>query len=92
MPWVFRCILVVGLRLGCLNHALLTARAISATGLPLAGWIGNHLDEGFAEPEANLATLRARLGSPPLAVLPYSHSLRSALPALGQAADRLLGA
>jgi dethiobiotin synthetase len=85
-------ILVVGLRLGCLNHALLTARSISAAGLPLAGWIGNRLDEGFEEPEANLDTLRGRLGSEPLAVLPYSHSMRSALPALGQAAERLLGA
>ncbi len=85
-------ILVVGLQLGCLNHALLTARAVAATGLPLAGWIGNRLDEDFAEPDANLATLRARLGSAPLAVLPYSHSMRSALPALGEAAERLLSA
>ena len=83
-------VLVVGLRLGCLNHALLTARSISAAGLPLAGWIGNRLDEDFAELDANLATLRARLGAEPLAVLPYSHSVRSALPALGEAAGRLL--
>ena len=85
-------VLVVGLRLGCLNHALLTARAIAATGLPLAGWIGNRIDEDFAESEANLATLCSRLGSTPLAVLPYSHSPRSALPALGEAATHLLGA
>jgi dethiobiotin synthetase len=84
-------ILVVGLRLGCLNHALLTAAAIDAAGLPLAGWIGNRMDEDFAEPDANLETLTARLGAPPLAVLPYSHSVRSALSALGEAADQLLG-
>jgi len=83
-------ILVVGLRLGCLNQALLSARAICADGLPLAGWIGNRIDEDFAEPEANIETLTMRLGSAPLAVLPYSHSLRSALPALGEAADQLL--
>jgi dethiobiotin synthetase len=85
-------ILVVGLRLGCLNHTLLTTRAIGASGLTLAGWIGNRVDENFAEPDANLATLRARLGSAPLAVLPYSQSMRSALPALAEAADRLLSA
>lgn len=83
-------VLVVGLRLGCLNHALLTARAIAADGLPLAGWIGNRIDENFAEPESNLDTLAARLGCPPLAVLPFSHSQRSALPALREAAGRLV--
>lgn len=83
-------VLVVGLRLGCLNHALLTARSIRAAGLPLAGWIGNRIDADFAEPEANLLTLSARLGAPPLAVLPYSHSLRSAWPALADAARHLL--
>jgi dethiobiotin synthetase len=83
-------ILVVGMRLGCLNHALLSARAIAASGLPLAGWVANRIDEDFAEPEANLATLSARLGSAPLAELPYSHSLRSALPALAGAASMLL--
>jgi dethiobiotin synthetase len=84
-------ILVVGLRLGCLNHAILTASAIRAAGLPLAGWIGNRIDESFAESHANLETLTQRLGAAPLAVLPFSHSVRSALPALGEAARRLLG-
>jgi dethiobiotin synthetase len=82
-------VLVVGLRLGCLNHTLLTARAIRAAGLPLAGWIGNRLDDDFAEPDANLATLTARLETPPLAVLPTSHSLRSAWPPLADAARQL---
>ena len=60
-------ILVVGLRLGCLNHALLTRDAIRARGLPLAGWICNRLDPAMPEQQANLDYLRARLGAPLLA-------------------------
>jgi dethiobiotin synthetase len=64
-------ILVVGLRLGCLNHARLTLEAIAATGrCPFVGWIGNRIDPGFARPEDNLATLERLLGGPPLAVIP----------------------
>lgn len=50
-------ILVVGLRLGCLNHALLTAEAIRARGLPLAGWIANAIEPDMPHLHANLATL-----------------------------------
>jgi dethiobiotin synthetase len=57
-------LLVVGMRLGCLNHALLTARAIEASGLPFAGWIANHVDPGMAVPDENVAALKARLGAP----------------------------
>ena len=57
-------ILVVGLRLGCLNHALLTAEAIAARGLALAGWVGNHIDPGFARMQANLDTLKVRISAP----------------------------
>jgi dethiobiotin synthetase len=64
-------ILVVGLRLGCLNHALLTAEAIAARGLALAGWVGNHLDPGFARFDANVATLEARLPAPCLGLVPH---------------------
>ncbi len=64
-------ILVVGLRLGCLNHALLTAEAIQRSGkVMLAGWVGNGIDRGFAFAEENLATLRARLQAPCLGVIP----------------------
>jgi dethiobiotin synthetase len=63
-------ILVVGLRLGCLNHALLTAEAIAARGLALAGWVGNHLDPGYERLAANLETLRARIAAPCLGVVP----------------------
>ena len=65
-------VLVVGMRLGCLNHALLTAEAIRARGLVLAGWIANRVDPGFLCPEENLAYLRTHLGAPLWADLPFS--------------------
>ncbi|MEP6504235.1 MAG: dethiobiotin synthase [Betaproteobacteria bacterium] len=65
-------VLVVGMRLGCLNHALLTADAIRARGLALAGWIANRVDPDFLCPEENLAYLRTHLGAPLWADLPFS--------------------
>ena len=65
-------ILVVGLRLGCLNHAQLSARAIAADGCKLIGWIGNRVDPEMACVEENLATLHALLCAPCLGVLPYA--------------------
>ena len=65
-------VLVVGMRLGCLNHALLTAEAIRARGLALAGWIANRVDPGFLCPDENLDYLRTHLGAPLLADLPFS--------------------
>ena len=75
-------VLVVGLRLGCLNHALLSARAIEADGLGLAGWIGNAIDAGFERAGENVATLERRLGSPPLALLPHLDRTRERSSAL----------
>jgi dethiobiotin synthetase len=66
----FPVVLVVGLRLGCLNHALLSAEAIRADGLRLAGWVANPLAEPMPRLEENIATLTARLGAPLLARLP----------------------
>ncbi|MFT4198247.1 MAG: dethiobiotin synthase [Pseudoxanthomonas sp.] len=63
--------LVVGLRLGCLNHALLSARAIAGDGLRLAGWIGNTLDPPMDALEENLAMLGQRLPAPCWGVLPW---------------------
>lgn len=65
-------ILVVGLRLGCLNHALLTQEAILARGLSLAGWVANVVDAAMPEQAANLATLRARIQAPMLACWGWS--------------------
>jgi dethiobiotin synthetase len=64
-------ILVVGLRLGCLNHALLTAEAICGDGVPLAGWIANQVDPGMAQIDANLDTLRQRLPGQFLGYVPW---------------------
>jgi dethiobiotin synthetase len=75
-------ILTVGLRLGCLNHALLTATAIRHSGLPLAGWVANLLDPTLLATSANIDTLTRYLGQPPLAVLPHdtaNHSSRQLL-------------
>lgn len=65
-------LLVVGLRLGCLNHALLTARAIQADGLHLAGWVANTIDPAFDRLDGNLRTLVARLPAPLLGHLPHA--------------------
>jgi len=64
-------LLVVGLRLGCLNHALLTRESLSARASAFAGWIANTIDPNFDRCEENLATLTARLGEPPLARIPF---------------------
>lgn len=63
-------ILVVGIRLGCINHALLTAEAIRADGLTLAGWVANQCSTDTAYTSAILDTLRARLPSPCLGYVP----------------------
>lgn len=65
-------ILVVGIRLGCLNHALLTREAIMARGLRLAGWVANRLDPDMPALEDNIATLRDRLRAPLLADWPWA--------------------
>lgn len=58
-------ILVVGLKLGCINHALLTLAALKHAGRPAVGWIANHLTEDFAYAEDNIAAISA-LAKPPL--------------------------
>lgn len=63
-------VLVVGLRLGCLNHALLTAEAVRARGLRLAGWVANRIDPAMSSVADNIATLAARLGAPMWADVP----------------------
>jgi dethiobiotin synthetase len=65
-------VLVVGLRLGCLNHAILTAGAIRAAGLELAGWIANTIDPAMAALEENVLALDERLGATRLARIPFS--------------------
>ncbi len=60
-------VLVVGIRLGCLNHALLSQEAILSRGLKLAGWVANVVDADMAQQEANVATLQRRMQAPMLA-------------------------
>lgn len=64
-------IMVVGMRLGCINHALLTAEAIKADGLVLAGWVANRVDPDMGRPEENLATLKLLIDAPCLGVVPW---------------------
>ncbi|AZD24923.1 Dethiobiotin synthetase [Pseudomonas chlororaphis subsp. aurantiaca] len=63
-------ILVVGVRLGCINHALLTAEAIAQDGLQLAGWVANIIEPKTSRLEENLATLAERLPAPCLGRVP----------------------
>ena len=64
-------ILVVGMRLGCINHALLTVEAITKDGLKLAGWVANCVDPEMAELEANIATLQSRIKAPMIGLVPH---------------------
>ena len=65
-------LLVVGIRLGCLNHALLSALAIRTRGLTLAGWVANRVDPAMDAADANVAALAERLGAPPFADLRWA--------------------
>ncbi|HYF97868.1 MAG TPA: dethiobiotin synthase [Coxiellaceae bacterium] len=64
-------ILVVGMRLGCINHALLTLRDIEQRGLSLAGWIANCIDPDMLHLEENIEFLQAHISAPLLATLPH---------------------
>ncbi|CCD40871.1 Dethiobiotin synthetase [Candidatus Paraburkholderia kirkii UZHbot1] len=77
-------VLVVGMRLGCISHALLTVEAIMSRGLTFAGWVANRVDPTMLYPDENLETLRARIDAPLLRVIPHLASLDAA-----RAADSL---
>ena len=63
-------ILVVGMKLGCLNHALLTVASVTDAGLKIAGWVANSVAEEMPFLEENVRTLRSRLAAPCLGVVP----------------------
>jgi dethiobiotin synthetase len=65
-------IFVVGMRLGCINHTLLTVEAIAARGLMLDGWVANRIDPAMARFESNLQTLQDLLPAPLLGVVPHA--------------------
>lgn len=70
-------ILVVGMRLGCLNHALMTAQAVEAIGLQLAGWVANQIDPQMISFDENVRTLTQRLKCPLLGVLPFEQNVNA---------------
>jgi dethiobiotin synthetase len=63
-------VLVVGMRLGCISHALLTAESIAARGLTVAGWVANRIDPNMLYPDENIATLKQRIDAPLLGIVP----------------------
>ena len=67
-------VMVVGMKLGCLNHALLTAQAIRSQGLQLAGWVANCVDPEMQEQQHNIDYLREQLAAPCLGVVPFAES------------------
>jgi len=87
-------ILVVGLRLGCINHALLSARAILDDGCEFIGWIGNEVDPAMLRVGDNVETLRKTIPAPCLCVLPFASDASPATMAhrLAPARERLLQA
>lgn len=70
-------ILVVGLKLGCINHALLTQHAIQSKGLNLIGWVANHIDPNMLAQAANIQALKQRLDCPLIAEIPFLESNNS---------------
>ncbi|NKF52388.1 dethiobiotin synthase [Shewanella sp. WXL01] len=70
-------ILVVGMKLGCLNHALLTQQAIEADGLEIAGWVANQVDAEMSEIDANLASLKTLMTSPFLGYIPHLNNAKT---------------
>ena len=64
-------VLVVGMKLGCINHALLTVESILATGCELAGWVANSVDPGMLEQARNIESLRSLIQAPMLGQVPH---------------------
>lgn len=82
-------LLVVGLRLGCLNHAMLSRQAIERSGLKLAGWAVSEIDPEMPRRSENLATLRRTFGSEPLLHLGYDPTAAAEIEAGTSALSRL---
>ncbi|BFG72166.1 dethiobiotin synthase [Paraburkholderia terrae] len=87
-------VLVVGMRLGCISHALLTAEAIAARGLQIAGWVANRVDPNMLFPDENIAALRDRLdrqyGAPLLGIVPHLSPASADIAATHLDTNRLL--
>lgn len=72
-------LLVVGVKLGCINHALLTVAAIERSGVPLLGWVANYLQADMPAAEANITSLKARIKQPLLGKIPFNQQLKPSL-------------
>jgi dethiobiotin synthetase len=87
-------VLVVGMRLGCISHALLSAEAIAARGLTLAGWVANRVDPDMTFPDENIASIREHLtrayDAPLLGIVPHLNPAAPELAADQLDIDRLL--
>jgi dethiobiotin synthetase len=83
-------ILVVGIRLGCINHAFLTAAAIRAAGLSIAGWVANHIEPDMPFAAENVSTIDERLRTPLLARISYAPAADAACVARAFDVQRLL--
>ncbi len=83
-------LLVIGIRLGCLNHALLTVQAIRARGLALSGWVANHVDPQMAFASDNVDALAERIAAPLIGRIAFSDAPDSSRAAVALAIDRLV--
>jgi dethiobiotin synthetase len=90
--WRMDVILVVGMRLGCLNHALLTLESIERRGLRLRGWVANCIDPEFERVPENISSLQSRISAPCVGILPFrpQHDIDAVSQAL--AVNALMGA
>lgn len=79
LPLDMKVVMVVGMRLGCLNHALLTANTIQQQGFTLSGWIANHLSNDMPYAEENIQTLEQHLEAPLIGKVPYLTSTDASL-------------
>ena len=89
--WQLDVVLVVGLRLGCLNHALLTVESIERRGLRLRGWVANSIDPHFERLAQNVAALDSRIAAPRLGSLPFAPQADPESTALAPAVSALTG-
>jgi dethiobiotin synthetase len=89
--WQMDVVLVVGMRLGCLNHALLTAESIERRGLRLGGWVANTIDPQVERLKENIASLQSRLAAPCLGYFSFEPQASLETLAQGLAVDALLG-
>jgi dethiobiotin synthetase len=88
--WRLDVVLVVGMRLGCLNHALLTAEAIERRGLRLCGWVANAIDPAVLRLAENISSLESRISAPCLGIFPFEPQAAPGTLAQALAIDALM--